>query len=181
MGISRSELFPGFYRCFAEWKSPLNGFLVPGPVAIPALGEAPQTYGLTTVNLASWIQGDANGKSEMMNFSKSQMKPTTNLCSQSNIATQTLFSIWQMPISSKWIWYSFRNEDLHLRNKAIRLSASCHSHSWMTSCRKPNTTSTDFKKQVPELSFWNDKWLSLRNDLWLSFREPSRFYRTAVR
>ena len=144
----------------------------------PALGAASQSYGLTTVNLASWIQGDTLGKLEMMILSKSLMKPITNLCSQLNIAPLTLFSIWQMIISSKWIWPSFRNEDLHLRDKAIRLSASCHSHSWMTSCRKPNTTSTDFRKQVPELSFWNDKWLSLRNDLWLSSREPSRFYRT---
>ena len=91
---------------------------------------------------------------------------------------QTLFSIWQMILSSKWIWPSFRNEDLHLRSKAIRLSASCHSPWWMTSCRKPNKTSLSLRKQVPEISFWNDKCLSLRNDLWLSFREPSRFYRT---
>ena len=135
----------------------------------PALGAASQSYGLTTVNLASWMQGDTLGKSEMMILSKSLMKPITNLCSQSNIAN-TLFSIWQMILSLKWIWHSFRNEDLHLRDTAIRLSASCHSHSWMTSCRKQNKTSTDFQKQVPELSF--------RNDIWLSFREPSRFYRT---
>ena len=31
MGISRSELFPGFYRCFAEWKSPLIRSFVPEP------------------------------------------------------------------------------------------------------------------------------------------------------
>ena len=132
---------------------------------------------LTIVYLPSWMQEDTLGKSEMMILSKSLMNPSTNLCSQSNIA-KTLFSIWQMIISSRWIWHSFRNEDLHLRDTAIRLSASCHSHSWMTICRKPNTTSIDFRKQVPELSFRNDKWLSLRNDLWLSFREPSRFYRT---
>ena len=143
----------------------------------PALGAASVKGSYVSVFCTSWMQGDTLGKSEMMILSKSLMKPITNLCSQSNIAN-TLFSIWQMTIPSKWIWPSFRNEDLHLRDKAIRLSASCHSHSWMTSCRKPNKTSTDFRKQVPELSFWNDKWLSLRNDLWLSFREPSRFYRT---
>ena len=84
----------------------------------PALGAASQNYGLTTVNLASWMQGDTLGKSEMMILSKSLMKPITNLCSQLNIAPPTLFSIWQMIISSKWIWPSFRNEDLHLRDKS---------------------------------------------------------------
>ena len=82
---------------------------------------------LTIVNLPSWMQEDTLGKSEMMILSKSLMKPITNLCSQLNIASPTLFSIWQMIISSKWIWPSFRNEDLHLRDTAIRLSASCHS------------------------------------------------------
>ena len=135
----------------------------------PALGAASAKGSYVSAFCTSWMQEDTLGKFEMMTISKSQMKPSTNLCSQSNIA-KTLFSIWQMIISSKWIWHSFRNEDLHLRGKTIRLSASCHSPWWMTSCRKPNTTSTDFRKQVPELS--------LRNDLWLSFREPSRFYRT---
>jgi len=134
-----------------------------------------------SVFCTSCMQEDTLGKSEMMLLSKSLMKPSTNLCSQFNIAKLTVFSIWQIIISSKWIWPSFRNEDLHLRDKAIRLSASCHSPWWMTSCRKPNTTSTDFQSQVPELSFRYDIWLSFRNDLWLSFREPSRFYRTAVR
>ena len=149
-----------------------------GLVEIPTHGVALQIYGLTTVLLHSWMQEDTHGKSEMMIISKSLMKPSTNLYSQPNITPKTLFSIWQMILSSKWIWPSFRNEDLHLRDIAIRLSASCHSHSWMTSCRKPNTTSLSLRKQVPGLSFWDDKWLSLRNDLWLSFREPSRFYRT---
>ena len=31
MGISHSELFLGFYRCFAEWKSPLIRSFVPEP------------------------------------------------------------------------------------------------------------------------------------------------------
>ena len=79
-----------------------------------------------SVFCTSWMQEDTLGKSEMMILSKSLMKPSTNLCSQSSIA-KTLFSIWQMIISSKWIWHSFRNEDLHLRDNAIRLSASCHS------------------------------------------------------
>ena len=57
---------------------------------------------LTIVNLPSWIQGDTLGKSEMMNLSKSLMKPSTNLCSQFNIAPPTLFSIWQMILTSKW-------------------------------------------------------------------------------
>jgi len=34
------------------------------------------------------MQGDTLGKFEVMIFSKSQMKPITNLCPQSNIATQ---------------------------------------------------------------------------------------------
>ena len=51
----------------------------------PALGAASQSYGLTTVNLASWMQGDTLGKSEMMILSKSLMKPSTNLYSQPNI------------------------------------------------------------------------------------------------
>ena len=105
----------------------------------------------------------------------SQMKPITNLCSQSNIAPKTLFSIWQMILSSKWIWPSFRNEDLHLRDKSIRLSASCHSHSWMTSCRKPNTTTPDFRKQVPELSL-----LCMINDCHFEMIYDSHFESRAV-
>ena len=31
MGILRSELFPGFYRCIAKWKSPLIRSIVPEP------------------------------------------------------------------------------------------------------------------------------------------------------
>ena len=177
MGISHSELFPGFNRCMAEWKSPLIRSIVPEPDHRHSAQRQQRAHNVSAF-CTSWMQGDTLGKSEMMILSKSLIKPITNLCSQLNIAPPTLFSIWQMIISSKWIWPSFRNEDLHLRDKAIRLSASCHSPWWMTSCRKPNTTTTDFRKQVPELSFWNDKWLSLRNDLWLSFREPSRFYRT---
>ena len=68
----------------------------------PALGAASQSYGLTTVNLASWMQGDTLGKFEMTFFSKSQMKPTTNLCSQSNIAALLSFRY------DKWL--SLRNE-----------------------------------------------------------------------
>ena len=147
----------------------------------PALGAASAKGSYVSAFCTSWIQGDTLGKFEVMIFSKSQMKPSTNLCSQSNIAPKTLFSIWQIILSSKWIWHSFLNEDLHLRGKTIRLSASCHSPWWMTSCRKPNTTSLSLRKQVPELSFRYDIWMSFRNDIWLSFREPSRFYRTQVR
>jgi len=43
---------------------------------------------LTITNLPSWMQGDTLGKSEVMILSKSLMKPSTNLCSQSNITTQ---------------------------------------------------------------------------------------------
>ena len=73
-----------------------------GLVEIPTHGVALRRYGLTTVDLPSWMQGDTLGKSEMMIFSKSLMKPSTNLCSQFNISKLTLFSIWQMTISSKW-------------------------------------------------------------------------------
>ena len=68
----------------------------------PALGAASQSYGLTTVNLASWMQEDTHGKSEMMIFSKSQMKPITNLCSHLNIAPQLSFRYDK--------WFSLRNE-----------------------------------------------------------------------
>ena len=172
MGISRSELFPGFNRCLAEWKSPLIRSFVPEPDhrhsaqrqqrALMLVPFAPLEYkGIRSASLRWW---------SFQNLRWSQV-----LTSVPNRIShpKTLFSIWQIIISSKWIWHSFRNEDLHLRGKTIRLSASCHSPWWMTSCRKPNTTSKDFRKQVPELS--------LRNDLWLSFREPSRFYRTQVR
>jgi len=72
----------------------------------PALGAASQSYGLTTVDLASWMQEDTLGKSEMMILSKSLMKPITNLCSQLNIAPQLSFRY------DKWL--SLRNEyDLH--------------------------------------------------------------------
>lgn len=65
---------------------------------------------LTIVNLPSWMQGDTLGKSEMMILSKSLMKPTTNLCSQSNIATpNSLFDMtndylfeMNMTFISKW-------------------------------------------------------------------------------
>ena len=84
----------------------------------PALGAASQSYGLTTVNLASWMQGDTLGKSEMMILSKSLMKPITNLCSQLNIAPpNSLFDMtndylfeMNMTFVSKWgfapAWYS---------------------------------------------------------------------------
>ena len=81
----------------------------------PALGAASQSYGLTTVNLASWMQGDTLGKSEMMILSKSLMKPSTNLCSQSNITTQnSLFDMtndylfeMNMTFVSKWFMTLF--------------------------------------------------------------------------
>ena len=55
-----------------------------------------------SVFCTSWIQGDTLGKFEMTFFSKSQMKPTTNLCSQSNIAELLSFRY------DKWL--SLRNE-----------------------------------------------------------------------
>ena len=54
----------------------------------PALGAASVKGSYVSVFCTSWIQGDTLGKFEMMILSKSQMKPSTNLCSQSNIATQ---------------------------------------------------------------------------------------------
>ena len=65
---------------------------------------------LTIANLPSWMQGDTLGKSEMMILSKSLMKPSTNLCSQSNITTQnSLFDMtndylfeMNMTFLSKW-------------------------------------------------------------------------------
>jgi len=89
-----------------------------GLVEIPTHGVASQIYGLTTVLLHSWMQEDTHGKSEMMIFSKSQMKPSTNLCSQPHIATpNSLFDMtndslfeMNMTIHSKWgfapAWYS---------------------------------------------------------------------------
>jgi len=68
----------------------------------PALGAASQSYGLTTVNLASWMQGDTLGKSEMMILSKSLMKPITNLCSNWILHPQLSFRY------DKWL--SLRNE-----------------------------------------------------------------------
>jgi len=75
----------------------------------PVLGAALQICDLTVVILPSWMREDTLGKFEVMNFSKSQMKPITNLCSQSNIAPILSFRY------DKWL--SFRNEDLHLRVK----------------------------------------------------------------
>ena len=57
---------------------------------------------LTIVNLLSWMQEDTHGKSEMMIFSKSQMKPSTNLYSQLNIPRKLSFRY------DKWL--SLRNE-----------------------------------------------------------------------
>ena len=68
----------------------------------PAFGAASQSYGLTTVNLASWMQGDTLGKSEMMILSKSLMKPITNLCSNWILHPQLSFRY------DKWL--SLRNE-----------------------------------------------------------------------
>ena len=68
----------------------------------PALGAASQSYGLTTVDLASWMQEDTLGKSEMMILSKSLMKPITNLCSNWILHPQLSFRY------DKWL--SLRNE-----------------------------------------------------------------------
>ena len=57
---------------------------------------------LTTVLLHSWMQEDTHGKSEMMIFLKSQMKPSTNLYSQPNIAAILSFRYDR--------WFSLRNE-----------------------------------------------------------------------
>ena len=73
-----------------------------GLVEIPTHGVALQKYGLTNVDLPSWKQGDTHGKSEMMIFSKSQMKPSTNLYSQLNIPRKLSFRY------DKWL--SLRNE-----------------------------------------------------------------------
>ena len=48
---------------------------------------------LTIANLPSWMQEDTLGKSEMTILSKSLMKPSTNLYSQSNIAKNSLFDM----------------------------------------------------------------------------------------
>ena len=120
------------------------------------------------------MQGDTLGKSEMMILSKSLMKPITNLCSQLNIAPPTLFSIWQIIILSKWIWPSFRNEDLHLRDKSH--SALCKL-SFALVNDKLQEAEYD-KHRLPKagartvLSKWVIlKWLSLWNDIWLSLRK----------
>ena len=117
MGISRSELFPGFNRCIAKWKSPLIRSIAPEPDHRHSAQRQQRAHNVSAF-CTSWMQGDTLGKSERLILSKSLMKPITNLCSQLNIAPPTLFSIWQMIISSKWIWPSFRNEDLHLRDKS---------------------------------------------------------------
>ena len=64
-----------------------------GLVETPTHGVASQRYGLTTVDLPSWMQEDTHGKSEMMIVSKSLMKPSTNLCSQPNIPQNSLFDM----------------------------------------------------------------------------------------
>ena len=84
----------------------------------PALGAASAKGPYVSAFCTSWIQGDTLGESEMMILSKSLMKPSTNLCSQSNITTQnSLFdmtdnSLFKMNMTffSKWgfapAWYS---------------------------------------------------------------------------
>ena len=101
MGISRSELFPGFNRCMAEWKSPLIRSIVPEPDHRHSALRQQRAHNVSAF-CTSWIQGDTLGKSEMMNLSKSLMKPSTNLCSQLNIAPQLSFRY------DKWL--SLRNE-----------------------------------------------------------------------
>ena len=105
MGISRSELFPGFNRYTTEWKSPPYGCHL-GPIGWNTnTRRSVAEIRLTIVNLPSWMQEDTHGKSEMMILSKSQMKPSTNLCSQSNITA--LLSFWYDK------WFSLRNEYDH--------------------------------------------------------------------
>ena len=87
MGISRSELFPGFNRCLAKWKSPLIRCIVPEPDQRHSAQRQQRAHNVSAF-CTSWMQGDTLGKSEMMILSKSLMKPSTNLCSQSNITTQ---------------------------------------------------------------------------------------------
>ena len=85
---------------------------------IPGTRRSVAEMRLTIVNLPPWMQGDTLGKFEMIFFSKSQMKPITNLCSQPNIATpNSLFDMtndylfeMNMTFLSKWgfapAWYS---------------------------------------------------------------------------
>ena len=67
---------------------------------LPALGAASAKGSYVSAFCTSWMQGDTLGKFEMMILSKSQMKPSTNLCSQSNIAAllslryDKWFSLW---------------------------------------------------------------------------------------
>ena len=136
----------------------------------PALGAALQMAFV----LVPFALLNARGYARQV-WDDSQTKPITNLCLQSNIATKTLFSIWQMIPVSKWIWPSFWNENLHLRDTVIWLSASCHSPWWMTSCRKPNTTTPDFRQQVPELSL-----LCMINDCHFKMIYDFHFERRAV-
>ena len=152
----------------------------------PALGAASQSYGLTTVNLASWMQGDTLGKSEMMILSKSLMKPITNLCSNWILHPQLSFRY------DKWL--SLRNEyDLRFEMRICTcviqpfgsLQVVIRIREWQAAgSRIRQLQTSESRCQNYPFEMINDclfKWLSFRNDLWLSFREPSRFYRTAVR
>ena len=71
---------------------------------LPALGAALQMAFV----LVPFALLNARGYAWQV-WDDSQMKPSTNLCSQPNIA-KTLFSIWQRILSSKWgfapAWYS---------------------------------------------------------------------------
>ena len=68
----------------------------------PALGAASAKGAYVCAFCTSWIQGDTLGKFEVMIFSKSQMKPSTNLCSQLNITPQLSFRYDR--------WFSLRKE-----------------------------------------------------------------------
>ena len=149
----------------------------------PALGAASQSYGLTTVNLASWMQGDTLGKSEMMILSKSLMKPITNLCSNWILHPQLSFRY------DKWL--SLRNEyDLRFEMRICTcviqpfgsLQVVIRFSEWQAAgSRIRQLQTSESRCQNYPFEMINDclfKWLSFRNDLWLSFREPSRFYRT---
>ena len=88
----------------------------------PALGAASVKDSYVSVFCTSWIQGDTLGKFEMMILLKSQMKPSTNLCSQLNIAPQLSFRY------DKWL--SLRNEydllfEMRICTCVINHSALC--------------------------------------------------------
>ena len=101
MGISRSELFLGFYRCFAEWKSPLIRSFVPEPDHRHSAQRQQRALMLVPF-YTSWIQGDTLGKSEMMILQSLWWSQVLTSVPNRISPPKTLFSIWQMIISSKW-------------------------------------------------------------------------------